>query len=65
MKKSRKVISIRLTPETLNDIESLRIIRGYSTTSDIVRYLLHIGFSNLGNWRKGLPPIRPLKAFYE
>lgn len=50
-KTKRISLSVRLKPETLKDLEKLRVIRGYKTKSQTLRFLMQTGFSNLGNWR--------------
>jgi hypothetical protein len=45
-------VSIRLKPETIKDLKILGKKLQHKNTSQTLRYLIHIGFSNLGNWRK-------------
>lgn len=47
----RRAISVRLRESTIKDIRSLGI-HNSTNLSNTLRFLIHVGFSNLGNWRK-------------
>lgn len=52
MKKPKKQISLKLKQSTIKDILLLGEKKGHKCFSETLRYLIHTGFSNLGNWRK-------------
>jgi hypothetical protein len=52
MSKPRATYSFRLSLSTIRDLEELAKKKGFENRTQSLRFLLRIGFSSLGNWRK-------------